>query len=136
MVSTAHIHWDPEYSDVKLIQSIMHISSLYQKIEEHLLEQNGGSGPVNPSSMPLIVCGDFNSLPQSGVVEFLTTGRVAKSHPDFKNLGYVKVLDKLCSRRKQPGRNAALPDPDMLHHDFVLGRAYDYGEGMRYTNYT
>ena len=34
--------------------------------------------------MPLILCGDFNSLPDSSVYEFLSTGQVRAIHPDLK----------------------------------------------------
>ncbi|VDL92833.1 unnamed protein product [Schistocephalus solidus] len=77
-VSTGHIHWDPEQSDVKLIQSIMWTAELW----------NSGVGAMESgaaSKIPVIFCGDFNSLPTSGVVEFLSKGCVPKSH-DWKML--------------------------------------------------
>ena len=64
MVSTAHIHWDPEYSDVKLIQTMMLISELKKIIEETI--QNYKLGNTDINTIPLILCGDLNSLPDSG----------------------------------------------------------------------
>lgn len=43
----------------------------------------------------LLLCGDFNSLPDSGVVEFLNASRIAANHPDFKELGYKTCLQKV-----------------------------------------
>ncbi|KAG6919371.1 hypothetical protein DXG01_006920 [Tephrocybe rancida] len=61
----------------------------------------GGGDPDHPSSstsnppprpaphytdgtkIPLIVCGDFNSTPDSGLYDFLSTGQLPASHPDF-----------------------------------------------------
>ncbi|PAA52575.1 hypothetical protein BOX15_Mlig011868g2, partial [Macrostomum lignano] len=129
VVSTAHIHWDPEYSDVKVIQSIMLLSALWKKIEDHMLQQRPGVESVDVTSMPLIICGDFNSLPESGVFEYLATGKINKSHPDFKELGYENILDKLTPHRSQH-------HPELLEHDLNLVRCYDQEVGMRYTNYT
>jgi CCR4-NOT transcription complex subunit 6 len=56
MVSTAHIHWDPEYSDVKLIQTMMLISELKKIIEETI--QNYKLGNTDINTIPLILCGD------------------------------------------------------------------------------
>ncbi|KAF9073642.1 Endonuclease/exonuclease/phosphatase [Rhodocollybia butyracea] len=42
---------------------------------------------TSASQIPLIFCGDFNSIPGSGVYEFLSSGTLSKDHPDF--LGHV-----------------------------------------------
>lgn len=64
VVATAHIHWDPEFSDVKLIQTMMLMWRLKHVIEENFCSSAPGSVDVN--SVPLILCGDLNSLPESG----------------------------------------------------------------------
>lgn len=67
---TAHIHWDPEYSDVKLIQTMMLSNELKSILEE--AAQLTRITPKSPSSheltppVQLLLCGDFNSLPDSG----------------------------------------------------------------------
>ena len=94
LVSTCHIHWDPDYSDVKLIQTMMLMNELKHIVEEvtgsvneamgSLGDVTGSLGDVVPSSgsesdecrcccseVPLILCGDFNSLPDSGRVSFV-----------------------------------------------------------------
>ena len=71
LIVTAHMHWDPEFSDVKLIQTMMLMSELKRIVEEsyHLARP---SAPTNVSpdcnTIPMILCGDLNSLPQSGTM--------------------------------------------------------------------
>lgn len=65
MVSTAHIHWDPEFSDVKLIQTMMLVNELKKITEETIQSYKLGTTDVN--TIPLIMCGDLNSLPDSGI---------------------------------------------------------------------
>merc|ERR1719295_1598960 len=64
LVCTAHIHWDPEFCDVKLIQSMMLIDQLKRLIAEYSAKPSLHNNPIQ-----LLLCGDLNSLPDSGVVE-------------------------------------------------------------------
>ncbi|KAJ3749462.1 Endonuclease/exonuclease/phosphatase [Lentinula detonsa] len=45
---------------------------------------------TSASQIPLIFCGDFNSIPGSGVYDFLSTGTLKKDHPDFMGHVYGK----------------------------------------------
>jgi len=65
LVCTAHIHWDPEFCDVKLIQIMM----LSNELNTILEEANRNYRNVNHHQPPiqLLLCGDFNSLPDSGM---------------------------------------------------------------------
>jgi CCR4-NOT transcription complex subunit 6 len=66
-VCTAHIHWDPEYCDVKVVQTLMLLAELKTIMEDAIQKhrtQNNIS--MECSSVPLVLCGDFNSLPESG----------------------------------------------------------------------
>lgn len=61
----------------------------------------------------------------TGVIEFLSTGRVSSDHQDFKDLPYKSVLQKISGCEK----------PNEFTHSFKLASAY--GEDiMPYTNYT
>lgn len=66
-VCTAHIHWDPEYSDVKVIQTLMLLSELKTMMEDTMKKyRKTNNSLVDCTSVPLVLCGDFNSLPDSG----------------------------------------------------------------------
>lgn len=66
LVATCHIHWDPEYCDVKLIQTMMLMHELRNIVDEAQTSLRPRSGPVDVNSLPVILCGDLNSLPDSG----------------------------------------------------------------------
>lgn len=80
---------------------------------------------ADASNIQLVLCGDFNSLPDSGVIEFLSTGRVSQDHKDFKDFSYKLCLEKISSCDK----------PNEFTHSFKLASAYSE-EIMPYTNYT
>ncbi|PFH53696.1 hypothetical protein AMATHDRAFT_45168 [Amanita thiersii Skay4041] len=128
IVANAHIHWDPAYRDVKLVQvallieEIEKIANNFAKLPVRLptpLSSNSDDGivstplgvihsPIGSDSstspslskrrppaiytdgtkIPLVVCGDFNSVPISGVYEFLATGSLPPDHADFMSHTY------------------------------------------------
>lgn len=68
LVATCHVHWDPEFCDVKLIQTMMLMNELKNIIEETQTSLRPGSTAPDSNSIPLILCGDLNSLPESGTL--------------------------------------------------------------------
>ncbi|KAI4480786.1 hypothetical protein M0804_009883 [Polistes exclamans] len=124
LVCTAHIHWDPEFCDVKLIQTMMLSNELRSILDQAGQSFRPGHKP-DSSNVQLLLCGDFNSLPDSGVIEFLTSGRVAADHRDFKELAYKSCLQKISGCDK----------PNEFTHSFKLASAYSE-DIMPYTNYT
>jgi len=67
LIATCHVHWDPEYCDVKLIQTMMFMHRLQNIIKDaqsSLLPPSSSSSDCN--QIPVILCGDLNSLPESG----------------------------------------------------------------------
>lgn len=66
LVANAHMHWDPEYSDVKLIQTMMFLSELKSIAERASGSLATGSPTSDPSAIPIVLCADLNSLPDSG----------------------------------------------------------------------
>jgi len=125
LVCTAHIHWDPEFCDVKLIQTMMLMHELRSIVEDSAHSFRPGAQKADANSVPLILCGDLNSLPDSGVVDFLSSGRISADHQDFKELGYKDCLRKLSSSDK----------PNEYTHPFKVSKAYG-DEIMPFTNYT
>lgn len=129
LVSTAHIHWDPDYCDVKLIQTLMLTNELKLIIEQatrdYLPHKIANQQIDCSSSIPVLICADLNSLPDSGVIEYLRTGRILANHVDFKDLGYETSLQKINTSEK----------PSELSHNLRLDCAYDK-DIMPYTNFT
>ena len=54
IVANAHMHWDPEYSDVKLIQSMMFASKVKNILEK--ASSRPGSPTSDPNPIPLVLC--------------------------------------------------------------------------------
>uniref|UniRef100_UPI00358E9A2B CCR4-NOT transcription complex subunit 6-like-B isoform X2 n=1 Tax=Myxine glutinosa TaxID=7769 RepID=UPI00358E9A2B len=131
LVANAHIHWDPEFSDVKLIQTMMFLSELKTFAEEasrSLCRVAGLQHPIDSIHIPLVLCADLNSLPDSGVVEYLSAGGVSENHKDLKELAYNKCLTNFnCNGKGAPG--------GFITHPFKLNSAYE-SDIMPYTNYT
>lgn len=63
LVCTAHIYWDPEFCDVKLIQTIMLSNELRTILDDSARTLRLAGQREN---VQLLLCGDFNSLPDSG----------------------------------------------------------------------
>ncbi|KAI3351805.1 hypothetical protein L3Q82_020639 [Scortum barcoo] len=129
LVANAHMHWDPEYSDVKLVQTMMFLSEVKNIVDKatRSLKLSSVSGETN--AIPLVLCADLNSLPDSGVVEYLSSGGVDCTHKDFKELRYSDSLTKFNCNGKNSTSNGRIT------HGFKLKSAYENGL-MPYTNYT
>lgn len=67
LVVNTHLFWDPQFADVKLWQA----AKLLKEIEH----TTRGAG--NDGSIPLLLCGDFNSEPSSAVYKLLTGNATA-----------------------------------------------------------
>ncbi|KAM6501851.1 glucose-repressible alcohol dehydrogenase transcriptional effector [Amanita muscaria] len=156
IIANAHIHWDPAYRDVKLVQvallvdEIEKIASNFARLPPRLnlspkasslsssssisdeegqtfvpstpLSTMGDafdastvlSSPTSPgvttngtskrrqtgptysdgTKIPLIICGDFNSVPATGVYEFLANGSLAANHADFMSHMYGRYTSE------------------------------------------
>lgn len=106
IVANVHIHWDPSFRDVKLIQTII------------LVEELEKLSMLHPKAS-VILCGDLNSLPGSGVCSFLETGSVPADHPDFMTHTYEPYTS------------------DGARHGLSLRNAYSFiPEPMLFSNYT
>uniref|UniRef100_A0A3Q2PGG1 poly(A)-specific ribonuclease n=1 Tax=Fundulus heteroclitus TaxID=8078 RepID=A0A3Q2PGG1_FUNHE len=128
LVANAHMHWDPEYSDVKLVQTMMFLSEV-KNIVDKATRSFKLSTSGETSAIPLVLCADLNSLPDSGVVEYLSSGGVDCTHKDFKELRYSDSLTKFNCNGKSSTSNGRIT------HGFKLKSAYENGL-MPYTNYT
>jgi len=68
-VANTHIHANTEHNDVKLWQ----VHTLLKGLEKI----------ATSAEIPMVVCGDFNSVPGSAAHNLLSTGRVPTDHPEL-----------------------------------------------------
>lgn len=112
VVANTHLHWDPVYPDVKLIQTAILIEQInkmterftkkpaltdkaqkYGLVDEDALETD----PQEPApsmeyssntQIPFVFCGDLNSTSDSSVFELLAKGSIKPSHKELSNYQY------------------------------------------------
>lgn len=126
LVANVHIHWNPEYRDVKLIQVAMlmgeieRINNDFAKLPPRQDLTLRSVPPVysSGSKIPTIICGDFNSIPASGVYELMANGSTPPDHEDFMAHRYGKYTT------------------DGPRHGFALKSAYSAMGELPLTNYT
>mmetsp|Transcript_3043 Transcript_3043/g.8265 ORF Transcript_3043/g.8265 Transcript_3043/m.8265 type:complete len:640 (+) Transcript_3043:352-2271(+) len=112
-IANTHLYSNKEFPDVKLWQAWQ----LLQELENFAMSRG--------SSLPLMICGDFNSSPDSAVYDLLMQQNVHPGHPDVN-----VVTGDDCPN--------VLPDAINITHSFHLGSAYQavLGEEPQQTNYT
>lgn len=126
LVANAHVHWDPQFCDVKLVQSAMLMEQLetignrFAKMPTVTKPENGGQAPkyTTGKQIPTVICGDFNSTPDSGVYEFFSQGSAPPDHPEFKNHTYGTYTS------------------EGLKHAYALRSAYNNIGELPLTNHT
>jgi len=106
-IANTHLYSHPDFPDVKLCQTQI----LMQELENFVLSRN----------LPLMVLGDFNSVPSSAVYELMSKQCVSHNHPDLEH---------------DPCH--ILPDVEQITHNIQLASAYAavQGEEPAYTNHT
>jgi len=132
ILANVHIHWDPAYRDVKLVQ----VALLIDEIEK--VAANFARLPPRPDTprapvysdgtkIPLIICGDFNSVPSSGVFEFLANGTVPPDHPDFMSHLYGRyTIDGLRHRLGLKSANATAGEAPLTNYTPSYQGEIDY----------
>jgi CCR4-NOT transcription complex subunit 6 len=112
-IANTHLYSNKEFPDVKLWQTWQ----LLMELESFVV----GRG----SNLPLVICGDFNSTPDTAVYDLLSRQSVHPGHPDVN----VATGDDVPN---------VLPDAMNITHSFQLGSAYQtvLGEEPWTTNYT
>lgn len=123
IVANAHIFWNPEFKDVKLVQTALLMSELH-----HIVDRFGKLPPrfdlpnaprySQENRVPVILCGDFNSTPDSGVYQFLDKGYLAPDHVDFNGFKYGNLTT------------------DGLEHSLALKSSYGSVGELPLTNHT
>lgn len=150
IVVNTHLEWSANFADVKVVQTAMILDSLSKAAEKYARwpackdkkhyafqdEANGDDGtppeaPQEPApsmeytsstQIPLLFCGDFNSLRGSGVYDLLANGSLEKDNADFMGNKYGNFTR------------------DGIQHPFSLRSAYSHLNGtpneLPFTNYT
>jgi CCR4-NOT transcription complex subunit 6 len=143
VIVNTHIFWNPAYPDVKLIQIAIlmeylskllnnkYVSWPASKDKKRYTIADEDAEPEIPADsmeytssaqLPLVLCTDLNSTPDSSVYELLSTGRVARDHPELGNYQYGHFTR------------------DGIQHPFSLRSAYsllnDTPDEVTFTNYT
>ena len=78
----------------------------------------------------MLFCGDFNSLPESSVIEYLLTGRIQADHEELKNFGYEGFISRFCDQF----RNGTTDYKPEISHPFLFDSVHDHN--FPFTNYT
>lgn len=117
LVANTHIHWNPEHRDVKLVQ--------VQLLLEEL------SALISPNSrwynIPMILAGDFNSTPDSGPYELLSTGRLPPNHPELEPFTYGRYTHLGMEHRLQISSSyAPIGEPQFTNYTNDFEGVLDY----------
>jgi CCR4-NOT transcription complex subunit 6 len=144
IIVNCHLYWDPAFKDVKLIQTAILMEEITKLAEGYakyppctdktafrFSEAEGGSQenttPVEPApsaeyasgdQIPLLICGDFNSAPNSAAYNLLAHGGLTEAHPDLEKRMYGNL--------SRVG----------MTHPFKLKSAYAAIGELNFTNYT
>lgn len=124
MLANTHTEWNPKFRDVKVLQVAMLMDEIqtlangFAKNPSRCVSKEKAPKYNSGTDIPLIICSDVNSMPQSGVYEFMSRGLIEKDHEDFMQLDYGNYI--------KDGRK----------HDFPLKSAYQRLGELPFTNYT
>ena len=78
IVGNTHLYFEPNADHIRLIQTEMCRAEI-ERVKQRILSDNADT------DVSLIFCGDFNSTPPFGVVEYLTSGIIPADHTDWRS---------------------------------------------------
>ena len=105
-IATTHILYNPKAGDVKLAQLCLLLAEL------HKIASSGGDN----RTIPAILCGDLNSLPQSPLIKF-----VERSSLDYSKM----YAEDLAGYQSSRSHHRTIPVP-------ILNRSLSIGQDCRY----
>ncbi|KAG0148568.1 hypothetical protein CROQUDRAFT_714425 [Cronartium quercuum f. sp. fusiforme G11] len=122
LVTNVHIHWDPLAIDVRIAQTAIltrKLKELSERVKDHHLDTHTPSRDAAPqySDPSIIVCGDFNSRPDSGVYHYLSSGALDSDHNDYTSHKYWPFT------------------ASNIQHTLKLQSAYSHRGELRFTTY-
>lgn len=92
LLANTHIHWDPAYKDVKVVQCALLLEFL-ETVAQKYVKNSAYSHLTDIKHLPVVVCGDFNSTLDSGVYHLFSTGKIA-NHEDMDGRSYGKYTEE------------------------------------------
>lgn len=115
IVANTHLHWDPAFRDVKLVQTAL----LLEETENMARKYASSPGHGNDlKKVPVLIAGDFNSAADSGVVHLFNHNSVPANHEDMA------------------GHSYGLFTEEGIQHNLPLKSAYQENTQLPFTNYT
>lgn len=126
-----HLHWRPEDEHVKAMQTWLLLSEVKKLIEKRTISRREDNPDCNTKDIPVILCGDFNSVNSRGAYELCTLGSLSASHPDHP----IARDNRLSKRGMLPCKILGLPE---MKSDVPLQSSYFkvLGRESEWTNYT
>jgi len=114
IVANTHLHWDPAFRDVKLVQTALLLEET-EKMARKYAKLNYGN---DLKKVPVLIAGDFNSTADSGVVQLFNHSSVPAHHEDMDGHTYGNFTEQGIS------------------HNLPLKSAYPEEVQLPFTNYT
>ncbi len=113
-IANTHLYSNKDFPDVKLWQSWQ----LLQELETFVMSRG--------THLPLMICGDFNSTPDTAVYDLMSRQAVHPGHPDVN------------MNNGDDSSPNILPDAMSISHSFQLGSVYHtvMGDEPKATNFT
>lgn len=146
IVGNVHVFWNPLFTDVKLVQVAILMEGITKfankwakmpactdKVMYRFTNGDNEDDTSTPditqapgaskeyaegSEIPLLLCGDFNSLPNSGIYDLIVQGSISNAHEDLGSRKYGNFTR------------------DGISHPFSLKSSYAAIGEMAFTNYT
>lgn len=145
IVGNVHVFWNPAFTDVKTVQVAILMEQITKfaqkwakypactdKVMFRFTNGDGEEGTEVPDTtqepgpsqeysdgaqIPLLLCGDFNSIPHSGIYDLIAQGNLSNSHVDLGSRKYGNFTR------------------DGISHPFSLKSSYAPIGEMSFTNY-
>jgi CCR4-NOT transcription complex subunit 6 len=73
IIANLHLFWDPTYSEIKIEQCFYALQCLHE-FQHAIYHKYINDNSISFEDIPFILCGDFNSMPDSSVYQLLSTG--------------------------------------------------------------
>jgi len=90
LICNAHLESKFAMTDVRIVQSMILVKRAQQIMKDY-------------KDSELIICGDLNALRESGCLRYLTKGKISLGDPDFCNMPYNRLLNKMFGNHDADG---------------------------------